>query len=136
MEFLAEFLHWWEKEVEVFFFSACGSSGNWVNTSEESRSFPVLWILEYHSYKDGKFLWSYQTNQKPTVVFNIFFPRLRKSHLWPIWTKRQLMKCPLIFFFHYSLEVLYSVRMFFISFLLRWTFDSSKIPNAMDRVFC
>lgn len=40
------------------------------------------------------------------------------------------------FFFHYSLGVLYSVRMFFISFLLRWTFDSSNIPNAMDRVFC
>lgn len=125
-------------------FSAGGSSGNWMGLSEQSRYLSILWIFEYHSYKSRKFLWSYQTNQKPTVTlkysffFFFFFPILGKSHLWQeIWTKRQLMSSPLIiFFFHYSLEALSLVRMFFISILLRGTFDFSNTCNTMNEAFC
>lgn len=124
-------------------FSAGGSSGNWMGLSEQSRYLSILWIFEYHSYKSRKFLWSYQTNQKPTVTlkYSFFFFFLshtrKKSSVTGNMNQKTTDEFSFdYFFFHYSLEALSLVRMFFISILLRGTFDFSNTCNTMNEAFC
>lgn len=143
MEFVTEFLHLQKKGIEIFLLVEAVVIG-WVSVSKADifqyfKSLNITAIRVGNSYevikliKNLLLLWSILF-----FLFFFFFPILGKSHLWQeIWIKRQLMNSPLIFFFFpYSLEALSLVRMFFISILLRGTFDFSNTCNTMNKVFC